>query len=499
MLKEMNKRYVIFTKNLCRKTNTVMNSRISKLRFGVIIYLLLSLLSLPLGYYRNWILSKFCFEAVGNYALVILVSNIVTTFLLFGGQNVYATFLPKISRRSDKFSFIFSSSLISATLLIAFCMLLLMFPTLITSLLSKDIDSKHINIILFFIMSFGLGQLLSYSMIGLQEYGVSAFLNNSQLFVICTVLTINMFLFADYFIANSFSFLLWLIGGVWLINSLGCIYIIRRKLITRFKLNLPAGYWKQAIFSHLGTIQTFFYNYIDQLLIFSFLGKVELAKYFLTIQLAKLVSFLTLRLSAVFQSSFATILPQGNKEQQENLYEKIAKHCSFLSFCISSFLVLFGYEVLILFGKSMKYEHTFLFLLVFRYFFGCLGNVHSMIIVANEKNESFFIANTIVVIIQVTVSIILIKPLGIMGVIIAHIASCLVGQILLAVIIRKQCNINFYKPMKFISMVLLLAAIYGFTFWKPNLLGKGIIFLISVFFTLFFLQIKIKEIIQSKK
>ena len=475
----------------------------NKFRSGVIFVTLLAIISLPLSYYRNWLLSLVSADAVSTYAILLLISSVVSTFLMFGGSVVYSTFLPKITKKSDQLGFIISSTALSCIFTFIFLFILLIFPNIVISWLPENlsITINQLRLTSIFIVCFAVGQVIIYSLTGLREYKISALLTNLQIVAISVFLTVSMFFFPKLMKDNAFTALIILLSFVWLIVSVYGVFRLYNSLGKVFKFYFPTGYWNQAIYAHFGTVLTFLYNYIDQILVLTFLGTKDLAQYFLTLQLARLVSFVPQKLSAVFQTSFSSLLSQDSADvaiQLPNLYNKIAKNCLFLSFGISSFLILFGSGVLQLFGKNMSFNSLFLSLLVLRYLIGCFGSTHSMMILAHEKNSIFFWSNTVVVFVQLILSLALVKSFGVLGIISAQLISCIIGQFNLALILHKKCNVGFYKPLYFFCCIFSAVFLLFISLSDFGYPLRIVLFVITNISIMFLLRINPKEILQLK-
>ena len=114
----------------------------------------------------------------------------------------------------------------------------------------------------------------------------------------------------------------------------------------------------------------FLYGYADQILVLGYLGEMELAQYFLIVQIASLITFLPIRLGNVFQSGFSTILADNTQKANLELtlqYNKIARYILLLTFLISSVLVLFNREILSIFSNNLELNSLCFLLLVIRY------------------------------------------------------------------------------------------------------------------------------------
>lgn len=470
----------------------------SKLKTGILITTILSVLSLPLSYVRNWILSQFGEIMVADFAIVLLLSSIVSTFFLFGASTVYSIYIPKLDNKQKKVNFIISASILSLVLLILGSLIVIAYPTFTISYIDSHKDfTKSLFQVIFFFFVFGLGQMVMYALIGLREYKISAYLNFTQPFIVVVFLFFIYFFNGADLITDSFSLIIISISCIWIINILVGAKSIFYNRVFKYSWFLPKGFWRQAIYVHLGTVLTFLYGYVDQILVLSYLGKNELATYFLTIQVARLVNFISLKLLQVFQSSFAASLKNKTNEgivKLKNLYNEIAKYNLFISFGIAVFLVLFGDDIMLLFSKTMSFNSQYLFYLVLTFFIGSLGGIHSQVIQAKEENETYFLNNVFLVVIQVALSIYLVKDYGVLGIISARFITTFLGQIGLVYILKRKCDINLYSPYKYLGLIVLIPIIYYFLGSNYSILFKSIFFVLIMVSLLKVLKINIKKL-----
>lgn len=476
-----------------------MTSNKSRLTIGIIVFTFFSFLSLPLGYIRNWLLSSISIEFVSAFASVNIFVGVVSTFFVFGATNVYSTFLPKIKESTKQSEFVFSSYVNSMALMILMSVIFFLGYTRLPNNLIEKLQISNWGAVFFFIFFYGIGQISVNVLIGLREYKLSALLNNLQIFVVTTFLFLIFVGLLPKFVDYEFNIFLYLIGLVWcFVFIVFLCYFISHKGCS-IKYCLPKGYWSQAIFVHLGTILSFLYGYADQILVLGYLGEKELAQYFLIVQIASLITFLPIRLGNVFQSSFsATLVDEPNSNTSLVLqYNKIARYMLLLTFSISSFFVLFNNEILSIFNHSLKLNSLCFILLVVRYFIGSLGSIHSMIILSKEKNFSFFLMNTYMVIIQLFLSFILVKNYGVFGIIIALILSTIVGQFNLAYLLVYKCNIRHFSISKLLLLLLLLVLIILLSFIPINIFLKLIILIIAILVVMKMLKVNILYITKT--
>lgn len=328
------------------------------LRSGIIVTSLFSILAAPLAYVRNWLLSLFGSDVVANFAIILLITNLVNTFFIFGASTVFSTFIPKLKSKKKQSKFIISSIGLSLILTVVGLLLTSLFPNLIFKVLPNSFDlHQYFMYLAIFVIIYGLSISFNFALVGLKKYRLSAFFNSNQTFIIVIALSFIYVFNREYLMNESFQTFVIILCAVWSINLIFSIRAIKKEIGITFQWYLPEGFWNQAIYAHLGTILSFAYVYIDQLLVLGYIGKLELAAYFLITQIARLVNFLTLKLTQVFHTSFAVQLSGKSKASSVDLihlYKEVAKYTIFISFSISMVLVVFGSELLSIFDKQIS-------------------------------------------------------------------------------------------------------------------------------------------------
>lgn len=475
-----------------------MHKDISRLKLGVLFFSFFSILSLPLGYLRNWLLSKISVEAVSAFALINILIGLISTFFIFGATNVYSTFLPKIDEKAKQFQFVVSSYVNSIVLmLVMFLIFYYLYPYLPKEIIG-ELRISNWWIMFFFTFFFGLAQVAVSALIGLREYKLSACLSNSQIFAVTTFLLLVLGGYFSYFKGNELNSFFLLIGSVWCIVFCTAIFALSKKLPVSFKWFLPQGYWSQAIFIHLGTILTFLYLYVDQIIVLSYLGANELAQYFLIVQIASLVTFIPIKLGNVFQSTFASLLRCNGKDENAQLtkqYHKVAKYTLLLTFSIALTFILFNKEVLGLFANKIALNNWWFSLLILRYFIGSLGNVHAMIIIAKEKNRSYFTMNAIMVLLQIILSVLFVTRYGILGIIIAFIITTVVAQINLIYLLIYKCKIRLFSMRTLGALFIVLCFFVALNHYDIAFVIRLCLYLLSVLLSLKILNVNIKPLL----
>ena len=295
---------------------------------GAIWVTMTSAVAVPLAYYRNWILGRIdqMGEVVGSYAIIILFYQVVTTFVIFGGSSVVTNCLPKITRKEDKSSFLFTYSLISILLVVVFVTLLNLFPGTVSMLIRRPVDTATLRILSFLAPIIVFSQMITFSLAGFMDFRLSSVLSQIQLFFVCILATSAILFFPRFLHSHAIVILAVTVGLANLVViAIGVIRVFR--LVSKFiiKLHLPKGFWRFAGFVHLNTFSSFAYQSIDQLFVLVALGTKELGAYFVLWQCAQLITFIPQRIGQVMLASFSHLVASRNHNELRRAYVKLCR------------------------------------------------------------------------------------------------------------------------------------------------------------------------------
>jgi len=418
---------------------------------GAIWVTLTSAAAIPLAYYRNWILGSIgdAGEVVGNFAIILLFLQIVSTFVLFGGSSVVTNFLPKIKNNKEKFSFLFTYSLISIAAVTLFIVLINFFPGIISFLIQKPVGARTLRILSCLAPAIVLAQLITFSLAGLMQFRLAAMLGQLQLFFVC-ILATSSFLFFPQFLQDHATLIFALTIGA---ASLGVIILGTPKVINSIpaftrRLHLPTGFWRFSCFVHLNTVCTFAYTSADQLFILAILGTKELGAYFILLQCAQLINFISVRIGQVMLASFSHLVGSGDHEILRRAYIRLARIILIISTPLALIMILFSHPIARLFGAWYAERHLYLILLAATIQIGALGSLNSMLIMAKDRAGLFLVNNITLIILQLVVTILFLGKFGIYAVIAGKATGVIAGQTGLFLIARYKLNQLHLSPPK---------------------------------------------------
>jgi O-antigen/teichoic acid export membrane protein len=439
---------------------------------GAIWVTMTSAVAVPLAYYRNWVLGRIdqMGEVVGSYAIIMLFYQVVTTFVIFGGSSVVTNFLPKIKRKEDKSSFLFTYSLFSILLVVVFVTLINLFPGTVSLLIRKPVDTATLRILSFLAPIIVFSQMITFSLSGFMDFRLSSVLSQIQLFFVCILATTAILFFSRFLHTHAIVTLaVTVVLANLVVIVIGVVRVFR--LVSRFiiTLHLPKGFWRFAGFVHLNTFSTFAYQSIDQLFVLAALGTSELGAYFVLLQCAQLIGFVPSRIGQVMLASFSHLVASGNHNDLRRAYVKLCRVILILSTPLALLIVLFSHPIARIFGEWYAERHLYLLLLAAAAHIASLGTVNSMLIMAKERT-GIFLGNSIILIsLQLAITLLLLDDFGVYAVIAGKAAGIASGQIgLFSIVSWKLDDIRLSPPNEYwIALTVVLSAVAVSVYWNP--------------------------------
>lgn len=484
-----------------KEEDSVDNSQIKRLaKLGAFWVTLTSAAAAPLAYYRNWILGQFGNngEVVGNYAIILLFVNIVTTFVLFGGINVVTNFLPKIKQVKDKSAFIFTYSLISIVIVAFFILLINLFPSTVNFLLKEPVDSSTLHVLSILMPVIVLAQIVIFSLAGLMDFKLSSLLGRLQILLVSTLATGAFFIFPKFLLEHSFVVIALTIGlANFGIIVIGSFRLIRHVSGIVIRLYLPSGFYKFAGFVHLHTICVFAYSSVDQLFVLAALGKKELGAYFILLQLAQLITFVPSRIGQVMLASFSHLVSSDNHHDLRRAYTKLCRLVLILSTSLALFMILFSKPIAMIFGEWCSERHLYLVLMAVMLQVSSLGIVNGMLIMANERTIMFLGNSIIQICVQLAITLLFLDTYGVYAIITGKALGLASAQIGLFAIVRwKLDDVALSPPQEYwISLIIIIIAGILALYWNPlPLVWAVMIFVIMLIGFLGLIRFKLQEI-----
>lgn len=473
-----------------------------EIKKGAFWVLFFSVIGGPIALLRNWLFTYYDPTGlyVADFAIVMILFNIITTFFVFGGTSVLTNFTPKIESREKRSSFLLSYSTVCILLFIILAVVLLLFPQSIVFLTNGRIGIEQNIYVVALAIPVLIAQILIYFLQGNLDYKSSSLLSQIPNFL-NTLIVVLLILFQVPInnLKNSDSLIMFLSVIITTASVFCVVYgiVVLKKHISTSKLSffVPKGFWVFSTHVHLMTLITFLYQNIDQLFVLKAIGVRELGFYFIIIQLVETVRFIPLKIGQVLLASFSKIVHTGGEKDLVDTYDKVSRIIVIINLSISVVLIVFSYFALNVFNiLGSEYRSAFIFLLV-GYNIAAIGNLNTMVLLAKELSRQFFI-NSILILAGLILALTFFSSYGFIGVVVAKVISIVIGQIGLFYLIRKHVSskIGIDKNYIFSQLFLFILGIIAVFFAMDNILVILPILVICLLIIYKFYNISIREI-----
>ncbi|ATP57964.1 hypothetical protein CPT03_16590 [Pedobacter ginsengisoli] len=459
-----------------------------EIKRGAFWVLLFSFIGGPIAILRNWLFTYYdpTGSYVADFALTMILFNLITSFFVFGGSSVLTNLVPKIDLKKDRFSFLTFYSAVCMLLLLICILVLLLFPQSIEYLTNNKIKSSQNIYVLLMSVPVIVAQILVYFLQGEADYKSASFITQLPNFLNTGIILLLIFLKIPILNLKYQDSLIMFLSSIIILSSVLMIIIGTFKIRRHFNSNsvgffIPRGFWSFSLFIHLMTIITFLYQNIDQIFVLKILNVKELGRYFIIIQLVETVRFIPLKIGQVLLASFSKIIHQGDEKLLIQTYNKVGRIIIVINLVISVILMCFSSYILNTFHiKGRIYDLSFCVLLI-GYNIACIGNINSMILLAKNLSKSFFL-NSCLVIITLMGSVYLLSTYKLIGIVIGKSISIFIGQVGLFYLINKYINnkIGINRDYLFSQAILVVIAVCIFTVADINLLFRLIILMSSL-------------------
>lgn len=434
--------------------------------FGAKWLVLLSAISLPLGYVSNIILGRISPQALGTYGIINIFITIIVTFILFGGGTVLIKYLPEVGNPRQR-SFILGYLLLALGISVPFILLFLYYPQILNPLLSKAVRgtlSKYIVLIVPIVI---IKQIVISSLSGLMEIKVSAIIQKVGSFGQFLIFAFLFLVFRDFF-SNHYESIIWITYFVLLISTalFGLSFLIRKLQTIKEKWNLkpflPQGFWKFGLFVHASSLLVFVYDQGDKLFIFGYFETAELGLYLAALNTALLIRFVPQLLAQILLPTFSNLLASKEEQFVQKAYYQVIRFNTLIIVPLGLACIFFSRQIMTFFGPEYIKNDFILVILAMFYSFSAIGTVAPSLIIAKGKTGWYFLTSVIQVIFQFLFTIFFIKNLGPLGAVIGKGGGLVIAQFGLAFISCRIINMNLKIPRAYFVGVVTTLLSVGF-------------------------------------
>jgi len=483
---------------------------------------LLSTLGVPIGYATNIVVGRTSPEALGIYGLLGIFVTFTTTFILFGGNNAFAKYLPEMGAKKQA-AFLSSYALVIFAIAVPITIILYSYPQILSALLGQQFPQNFLSYFVIFVPILLLFFIFNYALNGLLELRTSVIIGQ-----LMTLSNFLFFTFMYFFYHSFFSENLWLIifgfsialyGFLVLLQSL----ILEKKLrgsqshtaeskrkvtkrqddaikqkasISSFKLKmpklpvldffLPTGIWSFVFFANNSTIVFFFADKLDQIFAIHYLGINGFGLYYAALQTATMVRFIPLLLAGVLLPTFSHLIAIDEKDLIQKSYQMLVRYNTLIVVPAAMFCIFFSKQLMGLFGP--EYTSNYVVLVVLASCFSTsISSINNSIIIAKGKMRVYFLGETTGAIVGGATMFVLVQTYGALGLAIGKGFIFILWQAISSIIALRLLDLGLTVPKTYIvGLMTTAAALTIYLLAPPHIwLIDLILFLL---FSLFFLR-----------
>ncbi|MEE9295858.1 MAG: oligosaccharide flippase family protein [Phycisphaerae bacterium] len=392
----------------------------SHARKGAAWTLIISAIAFPLSYARYILLGRVghTTEVLGTFALLLLFLNAIYTFFFPGGRNVFPTYFPKLSSEEGRSGLVSGFLYLVAAAAAAGLILALLRPELFDVLLQQRVDARTRTVLLFLI-PFALFSALANSIVtGNLSFVWASLLLRIQL-VLVTLVAVVMYVTASAsMIADA---VLWL-GGAMVVGAVVnlCVssWLLRRWVRVRWRPRFPSGCLKFTMFTYFDTIMVWINNAIDRFFVAVYFSVAQLGIYFALFEVARIVPLAVQQVEHLLLATFSKLLGGDAEDSVVSGYRRVSRITVGIYALVSVTVIFLSRPLASIFGATYVEHHHYLICLAVVVNIDSLRTINGITLMAYERMPSVFVSNVLQNIIQFGVTLALIEPMGVYGVIV---------------------------------------------------------------------------------
>ena len=393
---------------------------------------LTSIFSICCSYVSNILLGQISPETLGIYSAVNVFISSLTTFVGMGGAVVLSNFFPKTDSEVQKTQLLHTYIAVSFGMYAIFIAVILLFPQM-NNLLSGRMEGAIKYVALFIMAPICVAMtVISYLLIALLEARISNIMTKLYTMLLPIVLLV-VFLIDKGLLERHLALIIFLsaITANILAIILGVSFIKREGVLCRAKgFYVPKGFWGFLATTFLQALFSFLYRNADKMFLISLEDLGQLGYYQAIISIFTLVEFVPSLLGNVTIPYFSNIIKLGDKREVETSYERIEKYMLFfLVSCVIGVISLSDIALNMFGDGYIDFKYLLIILLVGKCI-ASLGFTNTPMMVVLEKNWLRLLNGAIQILIQFTITIFTVRPLGILGVVLGRAVGACASQII---------------------------------------------------------------------
>jgi O-antigen/teichoic acid export membrane protein len=381
-------------------------------------------------------------------------------------------------------------TIIITSILIIFCLLFLITKFLeINIIVHRSIFLKYFLALLVFCISSAIIVVGTNYLIYIKKEKLAASISIGFMLFFLITAYVQIFFTKDplsFAILRSVVYLVFMLTILKITSNFHFLLVTRTKLYYYLKFTIPvflAGY--------IGLLS----QNTDKIIISNFFSVAEYGIYINGAFEVPFVGMITVALSTAFLAQYSKLCAEGNMKDAHKIFNEIAKTTSLVIFPLFIYLIFNTQNVIVfLFGaefiKSADIFFIYLFLLPIRIVF------YGPALIAMGKQKVFMVRSIIELLLNIILSLILVKLLGIWGVAIGTIISVYLWSVPFNIYnLKHGFKVKFFEVLNFnyLIKILLLSAIPGLSivllhnYIKDFSIIQSLIFTALIYFTLVFI------------
>ena len=414
----------------------------------------LSLVVIPLSYGTNIILGRISPEALGTYGFLAVLSSVVATFFMFGGNQVIVKFLPELESEK-KSAFLFSYAVLTFGVAVVLLSLAFLSPAMLAYLTRSEIDVRFLTY-LWVLVPIVLIQQISLAVLQawMEIKWMSIVRKLTPVLNFLCFLALVLFL-RDYFAKHVFLAIIGVVTASNVISLLVAGYQAWTKVIRQIERHLqvffPQGFWYFAAIVHLSTVVIFILDNFDQAFVANRLDLSELGLYRASLVTAQFVRWIPLVLTQIMLPLFSNLLANREEQYIRVVYARLTRYGTLGTSAVALILILFSRQVLGLFGEMYAAGSSVLIILAGVFVLSSISTVNSSVIVATGRVGWGIVSGLIGSALQILLSLMLVEPMGLDGIAIAKVSNLLCITALNALFVLRVFGL---RPERRVMMVL---------------------------------------------
>jgi O-antigen/teichoic acid export membrane protein len=428
-------------------------------------------------------------ETYGIFVLAYSTLGMMTIIIVLGNRNGLMYYLPRFSLDKQKTrhkNLIFSTILFSLLFGLFGVFIVFIFANNISFLLFNSYEYvlliRTVSIIIYIeslievckitlrcnnlIKQFALGEIL-------------LIISRLLLLLILIKSQIGVFVIVVIYIGSSLSSIFFYLYILVRNNLLG---IINRTSIKDYFLMT-----KHFSPSLLNSIIRLIEHRIDKFMIGILISSLAVGIYNISLTIANLSSFLLIIINVVITPLITKLYYRNNIDELESLFKKSTLLCSIFNLIFFSLIILFGKEILLIFGKEFSTGYIVLiFISIGQVINSATGSV-AAIINMSGKPLIILLINIISIIINILLNILIIPIYGIEGAAIATMMTIIISNISFLIYVYVKLKIHPFSRDLFLEFgFILLSIIFSLLVsnfisvnYIPRLILTGLTFLFT--------------------